>query len=914
MNFKRYATGLVLCLALAMAVPPPLASALTLSELLGSSAQSSYTPVTITSATNKTITITATPLSFASNQWMYQVSWNRAKNAKGSFYVSLKSNNGTKVAAVATADQAGSTTFTALPSTAYRVEFYSQPNGKGSLLVRKYFTALAAEKAVATAAGSNLTGSVSSTSGSGYGNLNTTPPSQSNPPYYGSLSSGGLGAGAEIQSTKFDYLGTRIGDGLGSSGSCNLDTSLITSQQNNDGAFAQAACHNVGKMFLASIDYKETAGKCIHWDWTGKYEMDCKVHTALLGYEPQTLTSVPVNNAFDPVLFNKDYNASCFYAVKHYGNVVDGFWAGCGTHTGIELPSGDQISQSIQNYNPVSSVPSQSNPAWYGVLGGRGAPGSGGSGNGEGLTRFNYLGTKIGDGLGSSGSCGLDTSLMTGSTGYNFDSAFAQAACNNVGKMFLTSIDFKDSAGQCVHWDWTGKYKFDCAQLAYLLGYEPQVLNSVPTQNAFDPVLANKDYNATCFYAVKHYGNVVDGYWAGCGTHTGTDLPSADQLNQSIQKYNPSSSVPSQSNPPYFGTLSGGGLGAGVGEGSTKYNYLGTKVGAGIAGSAYSCNLDPSPLATLAQDSAFVSAACAHAGTSNQTFLASIDYKDSAGKCIHWDWSGKYEMDCKIHAALLGYEPQTLSSVPVNNAFDPVLANKNYNASCFYAVKHANGTTLDGFWAGCGTHTGIDLPSADQLNQSIRNYNPNSSVPTQSNPSYFGTLSGGGLGAGVGIGSTKYDYLGIKVGDGLSSNGTCNLGTSYIQAYQDGQDAAFVKAACSHAGPSTNQGQLFLASIDYKDTAGKCIHWDWSGKYEMDCKIHTALLGYEPQVLSSVPMDAFDPTLANKNFNTSCFYAVNHGGQLDGFWAGCGTHTGTDLPTATQLMSVYDARAARASQ
>ncbi len=136
----------VLCLALASLVPGT-GSALTLSEITGTQAVSSYTPVTITSATNKTITITATPLSFASNQWMYQVSWNRAKNAKGSLYVSLKSNNGTKVATVATADQAGSTTFTALPSTAYRVEFYSQPNGKGSLLVRKYFTALAAEKA-----------------------------------------------------------------------------------------------------------------------------------------------------------------------------------------------------------------------------------------------------------------------------------------------------------------------------------------------------------------------------------------------------------------------------------------------------------------------------------------------------------------------------------------------------------------------------------------------------------------------------------------------------------------------------------------------------------------------------------------------------------------------------------------------
>ncbi len=144
---KRFSMAAVLCLALA-ALLPSSSSALTLAELTGTVANSSYTPVTITSATNKTITITATPLSFASNQWMYQVSWNRTKNAKGSLYVSLKSNNGTKVAAVATADQAGSTTFTALPSTAYRVEFYSQPNGKGSLLVRKYFTALAADKAV----------------------------------------------------------------------------------------------------------------------------------------------------------------------------------------------------------------------------------------------------------------------------------------------------------------------------------------------------------------------------------------------------------------------------------------------------------------------------------------------------------------------------------------------------------------------------------------------------------------------------------------------------------------------------------------------------------------------------------------------------------------------------------------------
>lgn len=110
-------------------------------SVLGTQTQADYPEVVVTSQGNRVVTIKAKPVEYSDSQWTYRISWNRTRNAQGSIYL-----NGTVLKA--TAEQQGSAEAQFPPKTKVKVEFYSQPNKKGILLVRKYFVTLPAEASV----------------------------------------------------------------------------------------------------------------------------------------------------------------------------------------------------------------------------------------------------------------------------------------------------------------------------------------------------------------------------------------------------------------------------------------------------------------------------------------------------------------------------------------------------------------------------------------------------------------------------------------------------------------------------------------------------------------------------------------------------------------------------------------------
>ncbi|MCL5667141.1 MAG: hypothetical protein M1383_05230 [Patescibacteria group bacterium] len=111
----------------------------------GSSDSQTYASVIVTSSSNTALRVTATPVSFDNGQWSYQFDWQRYNGRQGSIYVMEKNNLFSKPLAVATADSQSGKAATLKPNTSYRVEYYSSPNGKGTLLLRKYFVTLQAE-------------------------------------------------------------------------------------------------------------------------------------------------------------------------------------------------------------------------------------------------------------------------------------------------------------------------------------------------------------------------------------------------------------------------------------------------------------------------------------------------------------------------------------------------------------------------------------------------------------------------------------------------------------------------------------------------------------------------------------------------------------------------------------------------
>jgi hypothetical protein len=107
-----------------------------------------YSPIAITEATNNSLNITATPLSYDNNagKWTYQIYWSRKAQEQGSLYITLKSPQAPVLLKVDPASPTGTQTTILSPSTAYSFEFYSQPGGKGSLLAQKSFATLNSPK------------------------------------------------------------------------------------------------------------------------------------------------------------------------------------------------------------------------------------------------------------------------------------------------------------------------------------------------------------------------------------------------------------------------------------------------------------------------------------------------------------------------------------------------------------------------------------------------------------------------------------------------------------------------------------------------------------------------------------------------------------------------------------------------
>ncbi len=118
--------------------------ALNYSEILNQPSvlgESAYTTQILTSANNASIKISVTPQSYDSTTgfWSYKVAWSRVKNLAGSVYINNQAIN-------SNVSQKGEEIVKVLPGVKNKLEFYSKPNKKGILLVRKYFTSLATPK------------------------------------------------------------------------------------------------------------------------------------------------------------------------------------------------------------------------------------------------------------------------------------------------------------------------------------------------------------------------------------------------------------------------------------------------------------------------------------------------------------------------------------------------------------------------------------------------------------------------------------------------------------------------------------------------------------------------------------------------------------------------------------------------
>lgn len=104
-----------------------------------------YTPVRLTSATNITLKVDIQAVNYTSGKWNYKVNWSRTLDKQGSIYLTPKLNktavvplsiNGSNI------NRVGEATMALDPQTRYRIEFYSEPNAGGKLLLRKFFNTL----------------------------------------------------------------------------------------------------------------------------------------------------------------------------------------------------------------------------------------------------------------------------------------------------------------------------------------------------------------------------------------------------------------------------------------------------------------------------------------------------------------------------------------------------------------------------------------------------------------------------------------------------------------------------------------------------------------------------------------------------------------------------------------------------
>ncbi|MBL8030630.1 MAG: hypothetical protein JNN11_05280 [Candidatus Doudnabacteria bacterium] len=119
----------------------------------GSGAQVTYAPVVLTSPSNLSLNVQIQALGYSSGKWSYKVSWRRTLDLRGSIYVSPKSDKNTKVSMSPSGSditRIGESTLQLDPSLRYRIEYYSETNGGGRLLLRKFFDTLPALGTTAT--------------------------------------------------------------------------------------------------------------------------------------------------------------------------------------------------------------------------------------------------------------------------------------------------------------------------------------------------------------------------------------------------------------------------------------------------------------------------------------------------------------------------------------------------------------------------------------------------------------------------------------------------------------------------------------------------------------------------------------------------------------------------------------------
>jgi hypothetical protein len=107
-----------------------------------------YRPYVLTSPENISLLVDIQALTYSGGKWNYKINWRRTLDRQGSIYVSPKLNKAAPVSgnpATTSIGRTGNTTVLLDAGTRYRIEFYSEPNGGGRLLLRKFFNTLSSE-------------------------------------------------------------------------------------------------------------------------------------------------------------------------------------------------------------------------------------------------------------------------------------------------------------------------------------------------------------------------------------------------------------------------------------------------------------------------------------------------------------------------------------------------------------------------------------------------------------------------------------------------------------------------------------------------------------------------------------------------------------------------------------------------
>lgn len=308
---------------------------------------------------------------------------------------------------------------------------------------------------------------------------------------------------------------------------------------------------------------------------------------------------------------------------------------------------------------------------------------------------------------------------------------------------------------------------------------------------------------------------------------------------------------------------------AGGQYGGVQLASLGTRTSAPALGAyAQGCSLSPGwtiPLITSQYGSQFAQTACGH--LSKQLFLFSIDYCTNATDCYHHDYTGQYKIPRETLEKALGFKVSTFNFDPVSvDPFNTALhSDRGLNAKCMAVRQHGN--QYDLYEAGCGTHTGLE-PIQQPEPVSTGMWQTGTTATTQH----------------YGIDQIKSMGTRTSVAPLGSAGGYCSLST-YGEASNWGKDGTFINASCRMYGLGYRS---WLYSIRYKYD-NKCYLHDYTGQYEVSCDV----LG-NPPVISAIPTiyDGMTREYFNSGFQAQCWALRNHGGQLGGYDAGCGTTTG----------------------